>query len=578
MTILPNPDEQLQHVFGDMQANQFMPSPYETGFQLPDSASHQYQNRHLANQNLAHLRRIHSDDLDNVYQESLSQNLHRSGSVHHTLQPMQMPHHTMNNVGQIQPQNQLSQVSIPGAYLSMTNLQSAHGNASMYLGPARYPPQIQSRLGADHNVPQVQAHILAPMSHSLPSSTTARHQSLLAVGEPASALSLILAPSLVASPVHGVVQALSHTLVPAQTHNIGHGNTNYLHSGLSEDPSLMDSLSGVDVLGALHTSLPQLGNSLSPENHGISHSIDSSFEGVSGLRTGSIDVPGAKTPKVAPRCKDLFRVGPPFGSTQLHRLVYCGATAKQVIPELQSRIDRGFELGEAGNWIGYKRNYFTMVLTFTFQNWDLSMFAEHQFYLVDETDSSRRLPVKYFALGVVAKCSDPGVSIGLVQHTPKRDKGPQYEPPVYPAVLGGELPDHLTVKASCNKRNQKKIQTLRQIFGFDRDQFYQEHNVDGHKFQSILRGYPEGSIARVARFERLQFTASIRVKQPNNNKTKYFTLNAELLAFVEDGDDVQPVTVASCASAPLLVRGRSPSKYPKEKTSGYRDAEAVYTE
>jgi len=273
--------------------------------------------------------------------------------------------------------------------------------------------------------------------------------------------------------------------------------------------------------------------------------------------------------KVAPRSKDLYRVGPPFGVTNFHRPVYCMATNEQLLPQMECRLDRGFELGEAGNWIGYKRNYFTMVLAFTFQNWTLDKFVENRFQVMDKNDPKNRLDVSYFVLSVLARCSDPEVQIGLVQHTPKRDKGPQYTPPVYPAVPG-ILPDHETVTASSNKRNTKKIRTLGRIFSFDRSAYYRDNDMDPEKDQSILSGYPNDMISRVARFERIQFSASIRVKQKSNNVHKFFTLHVELSAVVNDKDRKLLVPVASCCSAPLLVRGRSPSNYPREKTSGFR--------
>lgn len=275
------------------------------------------------------------------------------------------------------------------------------------------------------------------------------------------------------------------------------------------------------------------------------------------------------TKKVAPRSEDLYRIGPPFGATHIHRPVYCVSSNEQLFPQIDCRLDRGFELGEAGNWIGYKRNYFTMVLAFTFHNWSMDAFVENKYEVMDKNDPENRLQVSHFVLSVLAKCSDPEIQIGLVQHTPKRDKGPQYKPPVYPAVPGN-LPDHQTVKASSNKRNMKKVRTLSRIFSFDRAAYYSENSMDPQKDQSILRGYPSDVISRVARFERIQFSASIRVKQKSNNVHKFFTLIVELSAVVNDENRTLLVPVASCSSAPLLVRGRSPSNYPRDKTSGYR--------
>ena len=112
----------------------------------------------------------------------------------------------------------------------------------------------------------------------------------------------------------------------------------------------------------------------------------------------------------------------------------------------------------------------------------------------------------------MAKCSDEDVAISLIQHTAKRDKGPQFPPPIYPAVPS-ELPDHETVKVSCNKRNNNKIETMNKIFTLIGN-YYQEYNLDSYKDQSILKSYPSQSISKVARFERINSPALLELKAP----------------------------------------------------------------
>ena len=318
------------------------------------------------------------------------------------------------------------------------------------------------------------------------------------------------------------------------------------------------------------------------------------------------------TRKVAPRSSDLFRVGPPFGMMEQHQPVYLKSNDMPVLPMLHARIDRGFEMGETGTWIGYKRNYFTLVASFNFQNLDFNRFLENRFYTYDtsnkngmngngsklpnHTSSSSsssssssmnqpqnhphhphhqqhagqtRLDISYFAIRLVAKCSDDDVAISLIQHTAKRDKGPQFPPPIYPA-LPGDLPDHDTVRASCNKRNGGKIEHMNKIFFFDRAQYYNDYNLNQTNDSSILRNYPSDSISKVARFERIQFTSSIRVKSTLTS-ARYFTLSCELLGIVEDEElQIQPILLGSVESPPLVIRGRSPSSYHKDRTSGYR--------
>ncbi|CAN3504853.1 transcription factor Ndt80p [Diutina catenulata] len=263
--------------------------------------------------------------------------------------------------------------------------------------------------------------------------------------------------------------------------------------------------------------------------------------------------------KVAPRSSNLFRVGPPFSATCTHNKVYCSDTDLMVNPVVEARIDRGFEVGDNGTWIGYKRNYFTLVASFYFKELSFDQFANNRYYTVikDKHGVERKVPLAYFAIRLVAKCSDDEVQISLIQHTAKRDKGPQFPPPIYPAVPG-EIPDHETVKASCNKRNGSKIENMNRIFYFNRNEMPDEDR------RQVLNNYPMDSIARVARFERIQFTSSIRIKSSQVN-SRFFSLHVELLGVAEDDDlQLQPMVLSSIESPPLIIRGRSPSNYQKE--------------
>lgn len=277
--------------------------------------------------------------------------------------------------------------------------------------------------------------------------------------------------------------------------------------------------------------------------------------------------------KVAPRSNDLFKVGPQFSETRHHQDIYCKSNDMDVNPLLDARIDRGFEMGETGTWIGYKRNYFTLVASFSFENFEFERFLHSKFYTFEKLSRSsvgeNKVEISYFAIRLVAKCSDDDVSISLIQHTPKRDKGPQFPPPIYPAVPGF-LPDHSTVRASCNKRNNGKIENMNKVFYFDRADYYHSTNLSALKDNSVLKNYPSDSIARVARFERIQFSSSIRIKSTSIN-SRYFTLHVELLGIIEDEDlQIQPILLSSIETPPLIVRGRSPSNYHKDRTSGYR--------
>lgn len=285
-------------------------------------------------------------------------------------------------------------------------------------------------------------------------------------------------------------------------------------------------------------------------------------------RPSEDDISDGTKQRVAPRRADLFRVGPPFSGAVEHCPIFRGDTHERLTPHIEARIDRGFELAGSGNWIGYKRNYFTMVVAFDL-GIDFSTFTNSTFYTSRNLDvGTEDVPINYFALNIEAKCSDIDAQVSLVQHTPKRDKGPQNAPPIFPAVPG-RLPDHETVKESCNKRNDTKLELMNKIFNFDRDDFYSHQRLNQNTNNSVLNTYPHNKIARVARFERIQFTKSIRTKV-TTMQHKYFTLHAELVGVLGSELEEEHVVLASSKTPGLLVRGRSPSKYHTEKTSGYR--------
>lgn len=320
-------------------------------------------------------------------------------------------------------------------------------------------------------------------------------------------------------------------------------------------------------------------NSLPPQMLPLSHQqsaspiqgmheayVNSSYEAQKG--NSEEDIGDSIKRRVAPRRADLFRVGPPFSDTTEHRPIFRADTHERLNPHIEARIDRGFESAANGKWIGYKRNYFTLVVAFDL-GIDMDAFTGTKFYTSRNlTVGSEDVPIEYFALNIDVKCSDPDAQVSLVQHTPKRDKGPQNPPPVFPAVPG-RLPDHETVKESCNKRNDTKLELMNKIFNFDRNEYCSQRRLSQDDDQSILSTYPQSKIARVARFERIQFTKSIRTKA-TTMQHKYFKLHAELVGIVGSGLEQQQLVLASVKTPGLLVRGRSPSKYHTKKPSGYR--------
>ncbi|CAO3654990.1 unnamed protein product [Mucor hiemalis] len=187
------------------------------------------------------------------------------------------------------------------------------------------------------------------------------------------------------------------------------------------------------------------------------------------------------------------------------------------------KMDRGFFISQS-HWTCYRRNYFQVTASFIIPG-----HSEGTPYALQLNSDKPMQPIRQFLLRLKACTSTSSASatnntssgeetilenhnmirpVALTQMTPKRDKGPQREPPMIPI-----LPS---------------------------DSAY-------------------GCEQACVTFERLQF----RVATANNGKRRasqqYFRLIFELIAELEE-DGSQHV-VSECYSSPLVVRGRSPGHY-----------------
>ncbi|ORE07435.1 p53-like transcription factor [Rhizopus microsporus var. microsporus] len=158
---------------------------------------------------------------------------------------------------------------------------------------------------------------------------------------------------------------------------------------------------------------------------------------------------------------------------------------------LDCKMDRGFFFTSECHWTCYRRNYFQVSATLSLTGYTNSTFA----LFIHST----LVPIDQFYIRLKACISDShDKPIALTQMTPKRDKGPQREPPMVPV-----------------------------------------------------------SVDSTVTFERLQF----KVATANNGKKRaaqqYFRLAFELVAQSKEDYYV----ISECYSQPLVVRGRSPGHY-----------------
>lgn len=274
--------------------------------------------------------------------------------------------------------------------------------------------------------------------------------------------------------------------------------------------------------------------------------------------TGTSSPPANK--RLAPRSSNQFRIGPPFCAT-INKIPIYNSKNAVVTPKICARLDRGFNLIE-GEWIGYKRNYFTLVASFFFVDCPLNIAATDNFFYYDSQNCKHHLTA--FKIMLTSICPEDNASaVTLVQHTAKRDRGPQNAPPVYYAVPG-QLPPHLTMKLVANIRNGEKIDRCNRLFYLLQEEVL--HIVLAHP-TAILAKYPrDRSISLVSRYERIQFSsAGCGNRKSASTNNKHYILVIQLLGEDTTGHDV---VLAYSESPPLVVRGRSPSNYPPQAGNG----------
>ncbi|KAI9501207.1 hypothetical protein BX070DRAFT_182752, partial [Coemansia spiralis] len=194
---------------------------------------------------------------------------------------------------------------------------------------------------------------------------------------------------------------------------------------------------------------------------------------------------------------------------ELHSIDHLSKYSARLFPQ----VDRGFFLsGE--DWTCYRRNYFQVSCAFSLvgSNGPVSD-PECPCVVIDSDDGNTARTVNHFLIGISAQVSSSDKDIKLVQHTPKRDKGPQITPQPQPV-------------SATDSISQSAL--------------------------GISSG--AGSVS----FERLQFKTATANNGKRRAAQQYYILCVELLAECKDGTRI---LVASSKSSPIVVRGRSPGHY-----------------
>ncbi|CAG8562421.1 11133_t:CDS:2 [Ambispora leptoticha] len=202
--------------------------------------------------------------------------------------------------------------------------------------------------------------------------------------------------------------------------------------------------------------------------------------------------------------------GPFFSATKQHFNLYSMDRANSYKLHINSKVDRGFFLADS-DWTCYRRNYFQISSAFSITlNGTTHPLNESEVPCLIEVEGQFHT-VTQFLLGITARVSNSDKKIELVQHTPKRDKGPQMVPIPKTIRAGGNL-----------------------------------------NLSSV------GSNSNIVTFERIQFKTATANNGKRRAAQQYYVVLVDLYAQVESGETHR---VATSTSAALVVRGRSPGHY-----------------
>ncbi|PQE23207.1 ndt80 like dna-binding family protein [Rutstroemia sp. NJR-2017a BVV2] len=290
--------------------------------------------------------------------------------------------------------------------------------------------------------------------------------------------------------------ALPHPTSPISTRDLYAGGTPHLRrtDGVSRSPSTSGTVRGVP---------------LSPSSSGFASPTN-----MEGTQLGG-------------------QLTPPLNATEVINNLQ--ASDGQIItPEIFAKIDKGFFMAES-DWTCYRRNYFSLSCSFMLQ----PVNPNGPIHLILPGSQQRPL-ISGFAMSIAAVVdARDGKAIELVQHTPKRDKGPQEKPP--------------RVNLSPRPHAQHNMYSNDNGLGGGRSMY------DGTFAQ------PPNQQNIEATFERIQFKNATANNGKRRAAQQYYHLLVELFANIGQGPQEQWVKIAVRMSAPMVVRGRSPGHYQSER-------------
>jgi meiosis-specific transcription factor NDT80 len=241
----------------------------------------------------------------------------------------------------------------------------------------------------------------------------------------------------------------------------------------------------------------------------------------------------------------------------------------QCRPEISCKVEKGFFWSQELSWTCYRRNYFSVSCSYSLDP-PVEGTAIYIKRRNERTDTSETKQIQALSLCLSASVDGSnGKSVELVQHTPKRDKGPQLKvsqtklcpahkgpPHTSSGALASYQPGNYGYPASSVTMTSIPILPLQHLTQ------PMKEPVDG-----IALPAPT---ATSHTFERIQFKSATANNGKRRAQQQYYHLIVELYVDVRK-DHSYPedwVKVAQRVSQQVVVRGRSPSHYANEGPTG----------
>lgn len=237
---------------------------------------------------------------------------------------------------------------------------------------------------------------------------------------------------------------------------------------------------------------------------------------------------------------------PPFNAQETLYEIACNGS--NVTAHIDAKIEKGFFFSSDRVWTCYRRNYFSVLVSY-------SLDPHIPGGRLTLLKGSKQEHIQAMAMSLSAAVDGAqGKSIELIQHTPKRDKGPQL--PIKKELLSPTPPgksqhEHgYGMSAFHNPSTVAPPYLPLQSDPEANQQYSPAHSATTHQHT----------------FERIQFKSATANNGKRRAQQQYYHLIVELWANIQKPQEQQPnwIKIAQRVSQPVVVRGRSPSHYQNE--------------